>query len=445
MEQDKDEQIKLLTEKLAMYEAAANAQQTEHEEKRRVRKIFDSFDEDKSGTIDWEEFQALSFKLGQVLTDEEAKRCVDEIDTDKNGSVSFDEFFEWWKSPKENLGNAGDNLRVLKFKLTSKNFINDFAHVTSKLAQSQKERKDKESNLISVGGTVSVGHMEECRSSIKLAHTVSAEAATKYREDAKASESSIILALSFTVTEGIDPFELGEISGSIKNILSMGKGKLKYESFESKVKKVEGINNLVYTLLFAVDPKVAKPLQNVLEVVDALQLKELEAKVELSQRPGDVPAEEKAVEYLNAKTTVRIAADRASLKSLVSDISRHNKEKTILANAFLAIKDLSFNLELASLEELQTKFPWPSSIPKYEGFASARSSLALRFGALLLDDAIPQPLKTTYDQVATKMEGLHSVAVVLGDHVVELTAHNMNIGKGYLPTLEQLKQAFERD
>jgi len=65
-----------------------------------LRKVFDSFDKDKNGSIDIGEIKALAKELGHEITDSDVQKIFSEIDTNKDGKISFEEFAIWWHSGK---------------------------------------------------------------------------------------------------------------------------------------------------------------------------------------------------------------------------------------------------------------------------------------------------------------------------------------------------------
>jgi hypothetical protein len=61
-----------------------------------IRVAFEVFDLDGNGTISHQEFQALVFELGEVMTEKELAVALAKIDLDGNGVVQFHEFATWW-------------------------------------------------------------------------------------------------------------------------------------------------------------------------------------------------------------------------------------------------------------------------------------------------------------------------------------------------------------
>jgi glycerol-3-phosphate dehydrogenase len=66
-----------------------------------VRDLFQSFDVDKSGFIDFGELKLCMKFLGSPFSsDEDASKAFKEIDTNGDGKISVEEFIEWWNNPK---------------------------------------------------------------------------------------------------------------------------------------------------------------------------------------------------------------------------------------------------------------------------------------------------------------------------------------------------------
>ena len=63
-----------------------------------MKKVFDSFDKDKSGFIDIDELKNVSKELGKPLDAAELDDCMKDLDLNKDNKISFDEFSVWWLS-----------------------------------------------------------------------------------------------------------------------------------------------------------------------------------------------------------------------------------------------------------------------------------------------------------------------------------------------------------
>lgn len=68
-----------------------------------IRKKFNEFDKDRSGTLDSTELAALARSLKNPLDHNELEAAIFMLDADKDGAISFDEFKDWWTSRDERL------------------------------------------------------------------------------------------------------------------------------------------------------------------------------------------------------------------------------------------------------------------------------------------------------------------------------------------------------
>jgi len=57
--------------------------------------LFNQFDKDKCGALNWFQFKAVLQALGEDVSDESVKKVIAETDTDGNGTISCDEFIEY--------------------------------------------------------------------------------------------------------------------------------------------------------------------------------------------------------------------------------------------------------------------------------------------------------------------------------------------------------------
>lgn len=77
-----------------------------------LKDAFDSFDKDKSGSLDMDEVVKLASTLGVKTTKKELEDMFKSIDVDKNNKLSFDEFLAWYRVGKHSKLN-----RLMKFQL----------------------------------------------------------------------------------------------------------------------------------------------------------------------------------------------------------------------------------------------------------------------------------------------------------------------------------------
>ncbi|CAH2057552.1 unnamed protein product [Thlaspi arvense] len=76
-----------------------------------VRKVFNKFDADGSGTISLTELIDVLKALGSYTSDDEVKRMMEEIDTDHDGLINWEEFSSFCKSSDEDSSRAEEDLK----------------------------------------------------------------------------------------------------------------------------------------------------------------------------------------------------------------------------------------------------------------------------------------------------------------------------------------------
>lgn len=90
------------------------------EEKEVYLEAFNLFDEDKNGTIDWQELKNIMKQLGKNVTDDEAKQLIADCDHDNNGTIDFEEFVSLMVRPTD---EASNKFFKISHMLIIKNFI----------------------------------------------------------------------------------------------------------------------------------------------------------------------------------------------------------------------------------------------------------------------------------------------------------------------------------
>ncbi|EKX73281.1 centrin, putative [Theileria equi strain WA] len=63
------------------------------ESKEGIRRIFNLFDEDNTGTITFRNLKKVAIELGENLTDEELRDMINRADSNGDGQLSFDDFY----------------------------------------------------------------------------------------------------------------------------------------------------------------------------------------------------------------------------------------------------------------------------------------------------------------------------------------------------------------
>lgn len=90
------------------------------EEREGIKTIFDTYDKDKSGSIDLKELTAMCKDLGRTVTEAQAKSAMEQLDKDGSGKCDFNEFLLYWTS-KPKLGGYDEiTLQLLKARLAAK-------------------------------------------------------------------------------------------------------------------------------------------------------------------------------------------------------------------------------------------------------------------------------------------------------------------------------------
>ena len=64
-------------------------------EEAEIRDMFNTIDEDGSGTLESDEIAMLAVELGNPMTDDEVAEAMEEMDADGGGDVDWEEFLFW--------------------------------------------------------------------------------------------------------------------------------------------------------------------------------------------------------------------------------------------------------------------------------------------------------------------------------------------------------------
>merc|ERR1740120_605762 len=59
-----------------------------------INKIFNLFDDDKTGTISLKNLKRVSKELGETMTEEELKEMIDRADSNQDGQITAEDFYQ---------------------------------------------------------------------------------------------------------------------------------------------------------------------------------------------------------------------------------------------------------------------------------------------------------------------------------------------------------------
>merc|ERR1719230_1498417 len=79
---DFDEFLDAITQKLGDKETRSG-----------IRKIFDLFDDDKTGTITIKNLKRVAKELGETMSEEELREMIDRADANGDGAITMEDFY----------------------------------------------------------------------------------------------------------------------------------------------------------------------------------------------------------------------------------------------------------------------------------------------------------------------------------------------------------------
>merc|ERR1719420_2513438 len=72
---------------------AITAKLGDKETKDGIRKIFDLFDDDRTGTISLQNLKRVSKELGETMSEEELREMIDRADSNGSGQITIEDFY----------------------------------------------------------------------------------------------------------------------------------------------------------------------------------------------------------------------------------------------------------------------------------------------------------------------------------------------------------------
>ncbi|KAL6066425.1 hypothetical protein QOT17_009613 [Balamuthia mandrillaris] len=412
-------EINLMRAKLAAFEHDEN-QVPPTSDKQHVARIFSAFDTDKDGFIDQKELRELALQLGESATEGEINHAMAQIDLNKDGVISFEEFYTWWsaeeeaeegkahqKEKEEDEDEHGKRLRALRLKLRSQPYMRTVLRLMDKVnhkvalslatnqlhslkqtevtATENKKGKDKRKlaeeetkhpSTFSANVNVTVGTFGSAPTTASLHFECSEEKAEAARKEFVAPEDSAIISLGLTINDNVDDFELGELSGSLKDILSVLTETFHYRGH--KVQLVQTTNDkgekqreFRVSLIFF-ENEGAELLTGFLT---AAQLKEMDISLELSQSPTT-----DTEEFLSLRASLNAVVGITAIDffhSLLShsDNGQERADITDVIALFTALRNVGLNFKFDNVEDMYRQAFQDTDFAEVTGWQSGKRLL----------------------------------------------------------------------
>jgi len=271
-----------------------------------------------------------------------------------------------------------------------------------------------------------VGDIPESKSGVRIFYE---------REPESTREGDVEIALSFSVKEDVDPFSLGELSGSVKQILSLAKNPdFKYE-IKSGLSR-EGDGTQIYTLTMIWHEGAA--FEGAHKVADFYNPKQFEVKLDLNQSPS-VPTDEFICANLSFTSEVSRDIVRFAELFLSQELQASEADKRMLS-LLRASRNFVFETEFDNVQELYKKaFDIPEEL-HILGWSTVPLLLHQSpLGKLLHNKKTPEPARTTYEKLSY-LKGFHGARFKAGHHAIKVEASHLEIFS-LLPPLKDLAGA----
>eukprot|EP01087_Luapelamoeba_hula_P015822 TRINITY_DN4785_c0_g1_i1.p1 TRINITY_DN4785_c0_g1~~TRINITY_DN4785_c0_g1_i1.p1 ORF type:complete len:714 (-),score=111.98 TRINITY_DN4785_c0_g1_i1:39-2180(-) len=261
--------------------------------------------------------------------------------------------------------------------------------------------------------------------------------AESYLKATAIDPQSVTVSLAFKIKDDVDAFSIGELSGSIKNIINLVKKDLKFR-LTTKLQRDESGGRLYRLILTFTHPTV---LPDVLKVLDFYQPHTIALDLGLSQAPQDHKTREDFVTAHVALSTQLGANAMRFLEILVAS----NQAESV-QNHFALLRaarkcKLQFNFDdISEVYSELRKEGGPLSCLRDEFAVVNWRAFAQRLvepvAGLLASEEIPKSVHETYRKLPY-LETLHSIAFTAGTNVLLADCKNCNF-VSLLPSMEEV-------
>jgi len=326
-------------------------------------------------------------------------------------------------------GNLGRSLKGTFSKL-GKGIKEDIESIISALLpQGEEAGVSVKDRTFKTRLGLKVGDIHEAKSGLRVFYE---------REPDSTRQGDVEIALSFSVKDGVDPFSLGELSGSVKQILSLAKNPdFKYDLKTGLAR--EGDGTQIYTLTMVWHEEAA--FAGAQKVVDFYSPKVFEVKLDLNQSPS-VPTDEFIC--ANFSLNSEVSRDLVRFGEAVMTQGMNESDKRMFS-LLRASRNFVFETEFDNVQELYRKAF--SELPEelhILGWSTLPTLLhQAPLGKLLHDPKTPEPARTTYEKLSY-LKGFHGARIKAGHHALKVEASHLEVFS-LLPSLKDLAPAADND
>jgi Ras-related C3 botulinum toxin substrate 1 len=268
---------------------------------------------------------------------------------------------------------------------------------------------------------LSVGEVVHPRASVELSYR---------NEPPEDEDKHIVVAFSFVVKDDVDTFSLGELSGSVKQMLGLASSpEFKYEIKNSL--STEGDGSRVFTMRFVWHSEEA--FEGAQKVLQFYAPQRLDALIELNQAPAD-----SSEEFIEGRGTFDLVVARRALRFVQQAVLAKADSDTRRAFGLMfGTKRVVFETYFDNLAQLFKEVAQPP--PEFEklGWGTIPNVIEEPLAKNLLNPKLPEPIRTTYQKLEY-LKALHSIRFTAGHHHLVVRCYSLNIF-ALLPTLDQLK------
>mmetsp|Transcript_1154 Transcript_1154/g.2783 ORF Transcript_1154/g.2783 Transcript_1154/m.2783 type:complete len:539 (-) Transcript_1154:700-2316(-) len=183
-----------------------------------IKQVFDKFDRDLSGFIDFDEFKQAYSELGEVASEEELKKAFKELDENSDEHVSLQEFVNWWKGGRIGRNNIWKRAVSYQSKL-----IPAFAAIQEDL-KVLLEADDLSSAFNEAHISFNIGEVAEAGFSLTLKLSTTAELEVqKLAKDIGTTVTSqdTIFLLRFEAQEGRAEYVKNKLAAIVTRLASL--------------------------------------------------------------------------------------------------------------------------------------------------------------------------------------------------------------------------------